>query len=165
MSRSPPPASRRRRGKSAGNGSVGADSSALLAGYCLGELFLVHRGPARYVELLGSLVEFFLGVAVDVDAAGGFSLAGGCSLVRGALLLLLHPAIAHLLELVLQGGDGGAMGPLFGVVLLVGRVEGLAVGLSSFLRRPLDGGRQVFLLHRHGALLSSDRCASTVPHR
>src|SRR5680860_516782 len=117
-------------------GTVAA--SVLLAGDRLAELPLGHLGAAGDAEVLGALVELLLGVALHVHTAGrlAFALAGAGvvgTLVRRILLVLGLPAVAHLLEGVLQGRIGDAVGAFLGAVLLMGGVQRLGVGALRLL--------------------------------
>src|SRR4030095_163252 len=84
----------------------------------LAQLGLGQAGTALDPELPGPLVQLLLGVADGVDAAVGLggALAGrlaalGRLRVGRALALLGLPVVAHLLERVLHGREGGAVGP------------------------------------------------------
>src|SRR5215217_7941196 len=125
----------------------------------LGQLGLGHAGPALDPQLLRPLVQLLLGVADGVDAGVGLgrALAGrlaalGRLRVGRALALLGLPVVAHLLERVLEGREGGAVGPL-----------PLAVGAPGLGRGPLQGARQVLVAVLgalgHASLLAVRRSA------
>src|SRR5829696_4058698 len=149
---------------------IRSSGSLLLLADGLGQLGLAHAGPALDPELLGPLVQLLLGVADGVDARVGLgrALAGGLAAlgrlgVGRALALLGLPVVAHLLERVLQGREGGAVRPLPLAVGLDGAVVGLAVGAPGLGRRPLQGTRQVLVpvlgALGHASLLAVRRSA------
>lgn len=84
----------------------------------LGQLLLGHRRPALDLELGRPVHELALGVAFDVDAAGGgaaLAPAGvgiGGPVIGGAGGVLGLPVVPNLLVGVLEGAEGGAVGPL-----------------------------------------------------
>src|SRR5215207_9842297 len=135
--------------------------SLLLLADGFGKLGLAHARAALDPELLGPLVQLLLGVAVEVDAGEGLgrALAGrlaalGRLRVGRALALLGLPVVALLLERVLQGREGGAVGPLPLAVAVDGGVVGLAVGPLGLGRGPLQRARQVLVVVlRHASLL------------
>src|SRR5215203_2164428 len=66
--------------------------------------------------------------------------------VAGTLLSLGLPVVADLLERVLERAQRDAMGGLAVAVVLLGRFQGVDVGLLRLRRRPLEGRREAFLL-------------------
>src|SRR5215217_8910958 len=131
----------------------------------LRQLGLGHAGTALDPELPGPLVQLLLGVADGVDARVGLAralprrlAALGRLRVGRALALLGLPVVALLLERVLDGREGGAVGPLALAVGLDGAVVGLAVGAPGLGRGPLQRARQVLVVVPRHASLLSDPC-------
>src|SRR4051812_24236013 len=97
----------------------------------LGELLLGHLRPPVDAGAPGLLVELGLRLArVDAPVALPGALervatALGRLRIRGTLLVLELPVIAPLLRHVLDGGPGGAVRALLGVVGLLGGIQGL----------------------------------------
>src|SRR5206468_543490 len=88
------------------------------------ELGLVHRGPARDVELPGDVHEVALGrVGVDALRRPGRAVASrrataGSLRIAGALVLLGLPSVADFLVRVLQRGERGTVRALAFAVCL-----------------------------------------------
>src|SRR4051795_1910172 len=93
-------------------------------------------GDVEQVLLLRVGVDAALGLLVRVPATGGLS-------VRRALLALLLPVVAHLLEAVLHRRPADLVGPALVAVLAGGGVVRLGEGALRLGRRALERAGQL----------------------
>src|SRR5918992_1084767 len=121
----------------------GDSPSTLLARDRLGEFLLGHPGAALYAQVGGALIELLLGAARKVHPAEALApvFTGPRVLgarIGGAFSVLRDPAIALLLELVLERRICRTVRPLALTVGLGRTVVGLGEGLLRLLRRALE---------------------------
>src|SRR5690606_38122879 len=131
------------------------------------ELVLGHLRAPLDVQLAGGVEEILLR-RVGVHSSGGLAALPRLRrralrlLVRRALVLLGLPVVAHLMELVLEGGERGAVCAFALAVGLHRGVVRLAPRPLRLLGRALDRRRHLFT-RWHGSTPVSGRLASGYP--